>query len=78
MNLRILAVHTSDELVSFSIPDTRIIIPTNGSNWLPPGHIIVDVTAARTSRTRSEQNYRSKNNLETRREINILREEIFI
>ena len=68
MNLGISAVHTSDELGSFIIPATRIGSLTNESNWILPGHIIGEVTAAIMSTTRSEQNYISKTDFETRRE----------
>ena len=68
MNLGLSAVHTSDELRSFSIPATIIKIPADGYNWILSGHIIGEVTAARTSRTRSEQNCSSKTDFETRRE----------
>ena len=39
-NLGISAVQTSDELGSFSNPNTRIGRQTDGSNWLLPGHLI--------------------------------------
>ena len=60
MNLGLLSVHTSDELGSFSIPTTRIVRPTDGPNWLMPGHIISKVTADILTRMRSEKNYSSK------------------
>ena len=68
MNLGLLSVHKSDELESFSIPTTRNRMLTYGSNWLLPGHLIGEVTAARTSRKRSEQNYSPKTDCENRRE----------
>ena len=55
VNLGLSSAHTSDKLGSVSIPTTRIGRPTDGSNWLPPGHIIGEVTADRVRRTRSEQ-----------------------
>ena len=67
MNLGLSAFHTSDELVSFSIPANRIGRPMNGSNCLLPVHIIGEVIASRMSRTRSEQNYCSKTDFETKR-----------
>ena len=67
MSLGISAVHTSNELLSFSIPATRIGRPIYGSNWLHPGHIIGEVTADRMIGKRSEQNYSSKNYFEIRR-----------
>ena len=69
MNLELSSVHTSDELGSFVVLATRIGGPTNVSNWLPPGHIIGEVTVNRMSRMRSDQNYSSKTDFETRREI---------
>ena len=68
LNPGLSSVHTSDELGSFSIPDIRIRMHIDGSNWILPGHLIGEVTAARMSRTRSEQNYSSKTYFETRRE----------
>ena len=68
LNLRLSAVHTSDELRSVSIPTTRIRRPTDGSNWLPPGHLIDELIAYRMNRARSEQNYSSKTDFETERE----------
>ena len=68
MNLGLSVVHTSDELGSFSIPATRIGRLKYGSNWLLPSHLIGEVTAARMSGTRSEQNYNSKPYFENRRE----------
>ena len=67
MNLGLSSVHPSDELGSFRIPATRIRRAINVSNWIPPGHLIGEVTLDRMSRTRSEKNYRSKTHLETRR-----------
>ena len=67
MNRGLSAVHTSYEVGSFSIPTTIIRSLTDGSNWLPPGHIIGEVTEVRMSRTRSEQNYSSKTDFQTRR-----------
>ena len=53
VNLGLSYVETSDELRSVFIPTTRIIIMTDGSNWIPPGHIIGEVTADRVIRTGS-------------------------
>ena len=66
INIGLLAVHTSYELRSVFIPATRIGNPADGSNCLPPGHIIGEVTADRMSRTRSEQNYSYKTDFENR------------
>ena len=68
MNLWLSSVHISDELGSVFIPTTRIRMPTDGSNWLLPGHCIGEVTADRVSSTGSEQNYNTKTDFETRRE----------
>ena len=78
MNLGISSVHTSDELRSFIIPDTRITRPVDGSNWILSGHLIGEVTESRMSGMRSEQNYSSKTDFETRREIKILSCKIFL
>ena len=53
VNLGLSYVETSDELRSVFIPTTRIRIMTDGSNWIPPGHIIGEVTADRVIRTGS-------------------------
>ena len=68
MNLGISAVHTSDELSSFSIPTTRIRRLIDGYNWIFPGHLIGEVTADIMSGTRSDQNCSSKAYFETMRE----------
>ena len=68
MNLGLSSVHTSDELGSVLFPNARIGRPVDRSNWIPPGHLIGEVTTDIVSRTRSEQNYISKNDFETRRE----------
>ena len=68
MNLGILPVHTSDELGYVFVPTTRIRRLTDGSNCLPNGNRIDEVTADRVIRTRSEQNYNSTTDFETRRE----------
>ena len=67
INLGLSSVHTSDELGSFSITATIIGRPIDGSNWLLPGNFIGEVTSARNIRTRSEQNYISKTDFQTRR-----------
>ena len=67
MNMGMSSVHTLDELGYVLIPTTRIGRPTDGYNWLPPGHRIVGVTADIVSGKRSETNYYSKSDFETRR-----------
>ena len=79
MDLGISSVHASDELRSFSIPATRIGRAIDGSNWLLSGYLIGEVTADIMSRTRSEQNYSSRTDFETRRENqDIVRKNIFM
>ena len=56
MNLELLDVHASDKLGSFSITDTVIIRPKYAYNWILHEHLIGEVTGARMSGTRSEQN----------------------
>ena len=72
MNLVLLPIHTSDEFGSLFILTTKILMPTDGSNWLLPVHLIGEGTADRVSRMGSEQNYNAKTDFETRREIMIL------
>ena len=68
MNMGLSDVQTLNKIGSFSIPATKIVRPTDGSNWLPSGHLINEVTVDKMSETRSEQNYNSKTDFETRRE----------
>ena len=56
MNLGLSSIHTSDELRPFNIPATIIGRPIDGFNWLLPGNLIYEVTAAIMSRTGSEKN----------------------
>ena len=67
MNLWLPAVHTSNELGSFSTPATRVRRPVDGSNYRAPGHVFGETTAVDVSGTRSEQNYIPKTYFETRR-----------
>ena len=57
VHLRIPAVNAADELRSFRTLATRVVNPTNGSNYIARVHIFGEVTAAGASGTRSEQNY---------------------
>ena len=57
MDLRFLAVNTSDEFSTQGTPDNRIRNPTDGSHWYVPDHIFGKATAARMSATRLEQDY---------------------
>ena len=67
MNLGISAVHTSDEIRSFSIPSTIFGRMTYGSNWIYPGNLIGKVTESKMSKTRSTQNHSSKTDFENMR-----------
>ena len=67
VNLGISSVHTADELGPVFILTTRIRTPTNGSNWLPPGHSIGEITAERVIRTGSDKDYNAKTDFENRR-----------
>ena len=60
VNLGISSVHTSDELRSVFIPNTTIGTPTDGSNWLLPGHRIGNVKADIVIMMGSEQDYNAK------------------
>ena len=61
-------VNTTDELGYLFVPTKRIRRPTDGSNWLPPGHDISEVTAYRVSRTKAKNHYNFKIEFETRRD----------
>ena len=50
MNMGLSSVHASDELGSFSIFATIILRAIDGYKWIPPGHLIGEVTADRMSR----------------------------
>ena len=78
MNIGLSAVHTLDELGSFSNPATIIGRPANGSNWLLPGHIIDEFTSAIMVRKRSEKNYSPKTDFETRRENQDFKQQKFL
>ena len=67
MRLGLPAVNVTNELESFVNPTIRVGRPTDGLNWIPPGHIIVEVTAAIMNGKRSEQNYSYKTDFESRR-----------
>ena len=63
MDFGLSSVNTTYELGSIFIPTTRSEMPTDGSNWLPPGHDISEATADRASRTNAKNHYNFKNNL---------------
>ena len=67
IHLGLPAINTLDELRSFGTPATRFRRPTDGSNWSAPGQVFGELTRAIMSRTRSEKNYSSKTDFETRR-----------
>ena len=60
MNLGLSSVHTLDEIGSVFIPTTRIGRPTDGLNWILPGHHIGEVAADRAIRTKSEKTIMKK------------------
>ena len=68
MHLGLPAINTANELGSFVKSATRFERPTDGSNWLFPGHIIGEVTAAIMSATRLETKYSYKTDFEIRTE----------
>ena len=51
MNFGRLCVNTTDELGSVLVSTSKVRRPTNGSNWIPPGHDISEATADRVSET---------------------------
>ena len=55
MNMGLSSIHTSDELGSVFIHTTRIIILTDGSNWILPGHRINEVTADKVIKKGSDK-----------------------
>ena len=67
MQLGLPSVHASAELGSFGKPDTRVRSPSEGSNWSAPSNVFGKDTVVRVSGTRSEQNYSSKTDFETRK-----------
>ena len=78
MHLGLPAVNASDELGSFGTPATRVGRPIYGSNWCVPGHVFGEATAVGVSGTRSEKNYSSKTDFETRRENQDFGRKIFL
>ena len=57
MDFGLSSVNTTNELGSVFIPTTRIGRPTDGSNWLPPGHDISEATADIVSSTKAKNHY---------------------
>ena len=68
MDFGLLSVNTLDELSYIFIPTTRIVGPTNGSNWLPPCIYISEATAYRVSGTKAKKHYNFKSEFETRKD----------
>ena len=68
VNLGLSSVHTLDELGSVFSPTTRIKMPMDVFNWLPPGNCIVEVIAYRVNRTWFEQDYISRTDFLNTRE----------
>ena len=69
MNFGLSPINTTDKLGFVINPTTRVERPTNGSNWLQPGHDIYEATADRLSKKKSNNHYNFKNYFETMREI---------
>ena len=78
MDLGILAVHASYELRLFGAPATIFGRPTDGLSWSAPSHVFGEATAVGVSGTRSEQNYSSKTDFETRKRTQDLSGKIFL
>ena len=78
MHLGLPAINTSDEIRSFGTPATRVVIPTDGSNWGTPGLVFIEVTAVGMTRTRSEQTIATKLILKLGGKIKILGTKIFL
>ena len=55
VDLGLLAVNTSDELIIQGSPATIIRRPTDGFHWSAPDHVFEKATSVRTSATWSEQ-----------------------
>ena len=68
MNFGLSSVNTMDEIGSVFVPTTRDRIPTNGSNWLLPGHDISEATADIMRKTKTKNHYNFNSDFETRRE----------
>ena len=68
MNFWLSSVNTTDELGSVCVPTTSVGRPTDGSNWLPPGHNISEAALDRVSETKSKNHYNSKSEFENRRD----------
>ena len=69
INFRLSPVNTTDKLGSVIAPTTRVGGPTNGSDWLHPGHDIEGATSERVRKTKAKNHYNFKSNFETMREI---------
>ena len=62
------SIKTTDEIRSVFVPTARIVRPTDGSNWLPPGHDISEATEDRVRGTKARNHYNFKSEFETRRD----------
>ena len=71
MGFGLSSVNTTDKLGSVFIPTTRNRRPTDGSNWILPGHDISEATVDRVSGKKAKNHYNFKSEFETRRD-NIL------
>ena len=60
MDFGLSSVDATDELGSVYIPSTRIGRPTDGSNWLPPGHCISEAISDIVSGTKAKNHYSLK------------------
>ena len=69
MNFGLSPVNTTDKLGSVINPTTRFGMPTNGSDWLQPGHDIEESTADGLSKLKAKNHFNFKSDFETIREI---------
>ena len=69
MNFELSSVNATDEIRSVFVPTTRVVRPTNGSKWIPPGHYISEATYDRVCEKKAKNHYTFKRDFETRREI---------
>ena len=65
MNFGLSPVNTRDTLGSVILPTTRVGRPTNGSNWIRPGHVISEATVNGMSKTKAKNHYYFKSDFET-------------
>ena len=67
MNFGMSSVNTMDEIGSVFVPTTRVVSPTNVSDWILPGHDIREATVDRVINTKAKNHYNFQSDFGTRK-----------